>query len=463
MKANQTQPGPAVRERGIPRPAVSGTIHLALHLLTGGVLLAGGAATALLWDLPPQLKWMTWALPVVGFGVAVLGWCGRGGKVTEVTGGLCLVVLTCFLLAALAEGTCRLVGVDFAHEEEHWRRTPPYFRLPVEPTGEAFFRRSGPEEWSGQVLYTHLRQLGLSPNPYATEPAVTVRYDEFGFRNESGLKDWELVVVGDSFTELGYLTHEQLFTTLLGEKLHLRVRNLGLSETGPLAQLSCLQQYGVAPSTRRALVVFFEGNDLQDLVQEQALLEQARATGHRPYRTFRKRSSVLRAAYKLGEHVVKKPPSLVTAIFPSAQGPVQVGFLYAPPGRADLSVEVQRGLDDCLARYARFGREHGIEMWLAFMPCKERVLHGMVEFVPDAPAKFRQWQPTDLPAFMGELAAKHGVRFVDLTGVLTEETRRTRELLHNPIYDTHINARGSAVVAAELARHLASAPTSSQP
>lgn len=459
----ETEPHPTSSEslaepHNVAHCSSAGRIHRALHFLTGGVLVAGGLATAWLWDLPPQLKWIPWVAPLVGVVVAVIGWWIRPGRVAELCGRVCLLVLTCCLLLALAEGAGRLLGVDFAREEEAWRQTPPYFRLPVEPTGEAFFRRNGPEEWTGQVLCSHLKQLGLSPNPYTNEPVVTVRYDRFGFRNEAGWTDWELVVAGDSFTELGYLPHEQLFTTLLAERLHLRVRNLGLSHTGPLAQLSNLQQFGVAPSTRRAVMVFFEGNDLEDLAQEEVLIQQTRATGRRPYRAFRKRTSFLRAMYKWGERRLKRPPALVTAHFLSARGPIPVGSLYAPPGRAGVSVELERSLADCFARYAQFGREHQLEAWLAFMPCKERVLHGLVEFVPDAPARFRDWKPTDLPALIGELAARHGLRFVDLTPVLTEETQRSRELLYNPIYDTHLNARGSAVVAAELARHLSEAP-----
>ncbi|MGC8990386.1 MAG: hypothetical protein ACP5MD_09715, partial [Verrucomicrobiia bacterium] len=55
---------------------------------------------------------------------------------------------------------------------------------------------------------------------------------------------------------------------------------------------------------------------------------------------------------------------------------------------------------------------------------------------------------------VAELCAKHGIRFVDLTPSLRQETHRSGELLFNALYDTHLNARGSAFVAEELAKQL---------
>lgn len=68
---------------------------------------------------------------------------------------------------------------------------------------------------------------------YRNERPVTVAYDEQGFRNPDDLIDWDIVVVGDSFVELGYLPYEDLYTTRLGRLLGCRVKNLGCSYTGP--------------------------------------------------------------------------------------------------------------------------------------------------------------------------------------------------------------------------------------
>src|SRR5262249_49799046 len=146
----------------------------------------------------------------------------------------------------LLEGFCRLTQFDFAQEERKWRAVPPYWRAPIIPSGEAFFRRPGPEPWAGQVLNIRVQQLHIFPNPYTNEPAVTLVYDEQGFRNEGGWTDWEVAIAGDSFTEQGYLTSDQMFTTILGKLINARVLNLGVSYTGPLSQLSYLRDYGIA-------------------------------------------------------------------------------------------------------------------------------------------------------------------------------------------------------------------------
>ena len=55
---------------------------------------------------------------------------------------------------------------------------------------------------------------------------------------------------------------------------------------------------------------------------------------------------------------------------------------------------------------------------------------------------------------MAAHSAEHGIRFHDLTPALQAEATSSGELLYNTMYDTHLNARGSRVVGAELARIL---------
>ncbi len=365
---------------------------------------------------------------------------------------LCLGLLSALVTLALFEGFFRLVDYDFADDVEAWWRAPPYFRKPIVPTGEVFFRRPGPEEWTGQVLNTMLEQEQASPNPYRDEPVITVKYDRFGFRNEQGFSDWEVAVAGDSFTELGYLAYDQLFTTILGKTLKVRVLNLGASYTASLTQLSYLRDYGVAPSTRHAMIVFFEGNDISGLRKEYDALLRFQETGRREYRVLQPQTSMIRAACELLKR--NDDPPLVTGTFRGADGVVPITLGYMPPEGADLEAENVQALEYFFERYAEFGRKRGLTVWLAFMPCKDRVLHGHVVFAKDAPRDVQEWRPTDLPAMIEALSDRSGVRFIDLTPVLVAETQETRELVFNPIYDSHINARGSLVVAGELARHL---------
>src|SRR5262249_6072521 len=154
----------------------------------------------------------------------------------------------------------------------------------------------------------------------------------------------------------------------------------------------------------------------------------------------------------------RRPPTrqAVTARFQSAGGDIPITLGHAPPGSAHLSAQTMHELEYFFAGYANFGKERHVTVWLVYMPCKARVVYGQVTFSPDAPRFLQDWTPTDLPLVLERLSRRYGVRFVDLTPVLRRPTVERKELLFNSIQDTHLNARGSAAVAHELARRLAS-------
>src|SRR5262249_34359281 len=158
--------------------------------------------------------------------------------------------------------------------QEKLERAPICFRKPLIPVGEVYFRRAGPATWTGPILTESLREFGVVPDTNKNEAPVTMTYDSHGFRNPEGMRDWEIAIAGDSFTELGFLRQEQIFTSVMGRLLGIRVLNLGVCATGPLTQLSYLREYGIADHTRNVMIVFFEGNDLADLDREWAALDR---------------------------------------------------------------------------------------------------------------------------------------------------------------------------------------------
>jgi len=297
---------------------------------------------------------------------------------------------------------------------------------------------------------------------------LTSRYDKIGFRHEQNFTDWEVVVAGDSFTELGTLPYDQLFTTVMCGLMNMRVLNLGASNTGPLNQLSFLRDYGVAPSTKRAVIVFYEGNDLVDLNREYTDLMNFQTTGKRPYRTFTKETSLLRTLY----HMVTKRPKLnvkqrvndllvgsqpqswISGYFKSDAGEIPITLRDRPPSREQMSADTMKQLEYFFDQYAAFGKERNLEIWSAFMPCKERAVYGMVRLDDKAPEDVKQWRPTDLPQVISDLAVSRGIRFMDLTAAFAREAQTNHKLLFNGIYDCHLNAAGSALVATEMARVL---------
>lgn len=429
-------------------------IRILLHLSAGGLLALVSIFGDHIVGNPPDWGPAQAMVLAAGLVIMLTGFMRNARAVARASTNICVSLLTMFVLVVITEGMFWIVRFDFAKEERAWRNTPVFWRYPMVPTGEAFFRRSGPQQWTGQVLNAHLMQRNLRPNPYSRDPVITVKYNSTGFRNSGDMLDWDVVVVGDSFTELGYLRSEELFTTILADILGIGVLNLGTSHTGPLTQLSYLRDYGISSSTKQAVIVFFEGNDLRDLGMEYDAVMRWKETGERDYREFRMQHSFVRALYRrLGRS--KRYARGVDAYFTSPQGNIPITLSYTPPDRRELSEETIQRLDYFFGQYAGFGREQQITVWLAYMPSKRRVLHGQVEFSDSVDEKLRSWRPTDLPQLMSELCDQYGIEFIDLTPALVEETRNKTHLVYNSMYDTHLNSIGSLVVAREMARYLA--------
>jgi hypothetical protein len=183
------------------------------------------------------------------------------------------------------------------------------------------------------------------------------------------------------------------------------------------------------------VIAFFEGNDLSDLRDEYTALAQYHETGHRQYRDFKTQTSMLKALFTVLQTLwSKKRPAAVNARFKSAHGDIPISVDYTPPpNKADLSAGTIEQLEYFFRQYAEFAKRKGIKAWLAYMPCKSRVVYGHVEFTQGATESQKKWKPSDLPQAILEISDRYGIDFIDLTAALVEETNRSGELLYNPI------------------------------
>ena len=425
--------------------------------LLGGLALVGAAfaidpvlGNAPVWG-PAQTAGV-----VLGILIAVLGFAPLGPGLRKASTGLAFFVLSGVVTLAAAEGIGRALEIDFAKEEDTFLAIPPCFRQPTKSSGAALFRRPGPQKWTGQVLSTRLQQLAVSPNPYEDEPVITVTYDEDGFRNPEDLEDWGIAVVGDSFTELGYLAQEQLFTSILGEELGIPTKNLGISMTGPFTQLHYLEDFGQAPSLRDVVMVFYEGNDHHDVISETRWFERLEEEGERSHRSFTKQSSLLKAIVDRirGPEPSPRGTNVTSGYFKGADGPVPISIYRVPPGREEMRPGSREGIEKALKQYASTCKENGWKPWLVYMPAKTRVLFGMVEFTDIASDEVKVWTPSDYPDFVREICEREGLEFIDVTPVLRKVTQEEGVLVYNSIWDEHLNARGSALVGEELVRRM---------
>ncbi len=150
------------------------------------------------------------------------------------------------------EAGFRIAGYDFSGALAAQEAVPIFYRKPRVSVGDWFFRRDGPASWTGNVLSQGFRnswpEAPTDADPYRNGEEIGVHYDRDGFRNPDELESWEIAIAGDSFTELGYLAQQDLFSAELARRLQLRVRNLGVSFTGPLTQLFYLERYAASPA-----------------------------------------------------------------------------------------------------------------------------------------------------------------------------------------------------------------------
>jgi hypothetical protein len=350
---------------------------------------------------------------------------------------------------ALAEGAVRLSGHDFGAAAT--ARLPPAYRPPDVDMGGGVLRRSGPLAWRGRPLQAFVRQLGYSTALYADEAELEVHHDQDGFRNPPGLADWDVVVVGDSFVESGTLADGDTPTAVLAARRGLVVKALGVSGTGPRAHVRYLRSFGLAPRCKDAVLVFFEGNDVSDLLRE-----ELHALGHIPLpreaerrgRPHRSLVGHLRAT--LARTLAAPPPDPVEADVTLGSNTYAVGLGGQPPGPPSAAAAAALGAT--LREWSDAARAAGLRPWIAYLPVKTRVLSlaGTVRPRPGVRPLALAPDAAELPRQVLSLAAASGARTLDLLPPLLAASR-TGLLLYHPVVDDHLSRDGARVVGEALA------------
>lgn len=443
-------------------------------LLTASGLLAAAGSAALLAGTGLDPATLRFWLALAGLGgslllVLLVRWL----QSARVLGALHWLAVNGWVFLGLVltgEAAFRLIGHDFDRVDGRTRDKrdayPLCFQLPDQPLPEVFFQRKGLSEWTGRPLAGFLEARRGTDDAYADETPFTLRYDRDGFRNPPDLKDWEVVVVGDSFVESGYLPPDQLFTSVAAEASGLSLRNLGQVNTGAFAQIRFLRAFGPAPSCRRVVLAFYDGNDVIDTEQERQDLRRHEQDGWRPFRVPPPQTSLIKAAYRLVRDTLSfAPPRTFQDAWLTSGGREQpVTIRPAPmPVDPDRMTETQRrALEQALSDYAVAARELGMAPSLLYVPANNRTYHGLLRFSERADPEARSWIPGDLPAWMRDRCEQEGIRFIDACPALREAAERG-VLVYNPILDTHLNVQGSQIVGRVLADALAGEQGAARP
>ena len=97
-----------------------------------------------------------------------------------------------------------------------------------------------------------------------------INNDKFGFKNSNKIynKKINIIVVGDSFAEGIPFGNENDIANQIRSNSNMNALNLGIGGTGPLTSYATIKEYGENFQPETILYLFYEGNDLDDLMIE---------------------------------------------------------------------------------------------------------------------------------------------------------------------------------------------------
>ena len=318
-------------------------------------------------------------------------------------------------------------------------------------------------------------------------PSQVVKYDANytadGFRINSSDSDFEVLVIGDSYVEIGE-NNSVTLSELLKETSKLPTFNLGRAWYGPFQYLELLKRYGPRIRPRYAVLCFFDGNDAEDTRQYlrwkagksyySFVLSTKNYIG-RYFTAFRDTYNFLFTAVAVRVKsivsdisFVSRPDSIAitdasidsnsTGLHPDL-GSIQVGTQPIPmrfnywnplkPAEDLLRTDEWKAIGQLLKDYERLAAQHGIEPIVVFVPTKMEVygshyLESSNKQFVEKIEKQLQFENNSHDAFL-RLVQDTRLRLVDLLPVFRQEARAGK-LLYYP-FDTHWNIEGRRIAA----------------
>jgi hypothetical protein len=204
---------------------------------------------------------------------------------------------------------------------------------------------------------------------------ATYLADEHGFNNPPGLwshPTWDIVVVGDSFAHGNCVNPGDTITGVIRLK-HPRTVNLGMGANGPLIELATIKEYLPAKRPRAVLWLYYEGNDLHDLVKERrSEILTKYLSGDFSQNLVGQQSEIDRALRALVDRATEQERGLTWRY----SRPVKIATLSAirvslglASGQVDADVNIDLGLfEEVLVEAKRFVSSWGGEVVFVYLP-----------------------------------------------------------------------------------------------
>jgi hypothetical protein len=339
--------------------------------------------------------------------------------------------------------------------------------------------------------------------PGYADISYTLTVDKRGFRNQTDLEQYDVVTLGDSFTEGSHVSDEHAWPTVFARKSNLAVYNLGMSGGSPVTYLETLKRFGLKLSPKIVVCVLYEGNDFRGSnfarkkVKRQWKLKDI-------YKTSPLRHSIKRAlirwlgpvnSRRFSKHTGANPVSL--KLFEPSHPLYAVSWLpLAVPDGSNANYyafkvkrllshfitkeNLQRsvgcqGLFTKLREIKKLCTENNIRFVVMYAPDKPHVLLPLVrdKLTAEKLHAFMALKKKDLPApgdlmdvliprlhvhesVIKEFCSKESIGFVSLTQSLREEILKGSQVYFT--YDQHWTPLGQEIAAHTLQRYIGKRP-----
>ena len=327
----------------------------------------------------------------------------------------------------------------------------------------------------------------------------TLTTDDRGFRNSTDLEKYDIVVLGDSFTEGSQVSDNQTWPVLLAAKSTRTVYNLGMAAGNPATYLETLKKFGVGLSPQIVICMLYEGNDFRvsnfDTSDEDPSPFNPRALFYSSPLRLRARQALLRYLGPIDRNRFKNTGTGPGGAQPYAPSHPLYAVSWMPvgvptgPDAKYYTFTVKRLLDHFVSSdtflnspacrqtletfrvIKRICEENNIRFIIAYAPDKPHVLLPLIKHTlsPDMLHAFMALKEKDLPPvekLMEVLMTRLGVQesaveafcreekigFISLTEPLQQSMTKGLQAYYT--YDQHWTPDGHEVVAEALCRYL---------
>ncbi|PWU18893.1 MAG: hypothetical protein C5B50_07705 [Verrucomicrobia bacterium] len=315
----------------------------------------------------------------------------------------------------------------------------------------------------------HLKWRGLSrgdlafmnhdDDPYAR--TITFETDFEGFHNAKDIRQADLVMIGDSYTEAGNIPEDENFTSLASRKLGLSARNLGRAGYTTPTELIVLKKYGLPCRPKFIVWQIAESNDLAECIAYENWI----AKGRGPYfqTIFRNSSAGIPSA---SERWQRRSPTynLFTALRHHDLNPWPFTGTFTDRQQNEIPIRfaLEFGLQQparghrgwptfstALAEGAEICRTNNIHLLVVLIPMKYRALGPYTHFPPGVRERAEAFPGASQEDSLGPLLQlfcdAHKIPFADATPILREKAK-AGDLVYLP-FDTHLSPAGHQAVA----------------